>query len=87
VIVKFSKSYSSIIHTIEITLAFLFLFEFISRVDFADDRKAVVFNIYSIADLASIVPVLLILVFPDLAVVREAPTLKERTEGERVGWG
>jgi Ion channel. len=60
----FSQPYQIYIVAVEFCLALLFLFEYLSRLDYADSTVSEVTNFYSIADLLAILPALLIVFLP-----------------------
>lgn len=48
------------IYVVELVLAFIFLGEYLLRIDYADDTLKEMFNLYTMADLIAIIPVFLI---------------------------
>jgi voltage-gated potassium channel len=74
-----SDPYQPQLIAIEFGLAVLFLFEYLSRIDYADDPVAEALDPYSIADLLAILPALLIVVVPavgQLAFFRSVQVLR-----------
>jgi len=63
---QFAESFTAKIRAVEFLLAAVFLFEYLSRIDFAEDTWAEVKNPYSMADLLALLPALLIPVLPAL---------------------
>ena len=64
---------------VEFCLAVLFLFEYLSRLDYAEDTRQEAKNFYSIADLLAILPALLIVFIPivgQLAFFRSVQVLR-----------
>lgn len=59
-----SDPYQESILIVEFCLALLFLFEYLSRLDYADNTLEELTDFYSIADLLAILPALLIVFFP-----------------------
>jgi Ion channel. len=59
-----SNPYRTQIIAIEFGLALIFLFEYLSRLDYAETTTEEVKNLYSLADLLSILPALLIVFVP-----------------------
>ncbi|MFW5911507.1 MAG: potassium channel family protein [Halolamina sp.] len=60
----FSRPYQKYIIAVEFCLALVFLFEYLSRLDYADSTLAEATDFYSIADLLAILPALLIIFLP-----------------------
>lgn len=76
---EYADQYSSVLPAVEFGLAVFFLFEYISRVDYADDTWAELRSPYAIADLLAVIPALLIFIFPaagQLAVLRSVQILR-----------
>jgi voltage-gated potassium channel len=76
---EFSAQYQTSIVTVEFCLALLFLFEYLSRLDYAEDTVEEAADFYSIADLLSILPALLIIFVPfvgQLAFFRSVQVLR-----------
>jgi Ion transport protein. len=74
-----SAPYRSQLITIEFGLAVIFLFEYLSRIDYAADSLEEALDLYSIADLLAILPALLIVVVPavgQLAFFRSVQVLR-----------
>lgn len=74
-----SRPYRIYIITVEFCLALVFLFEYISRLDYADSTWEEAKNLYSVADLLAIVPALLIIFIPivgQLAFFRSVQVLR-----------
>lgn len=61
---EFSRPYQTHIIAVEFGLALVFLFEYLSRLDYADSTVAEATNFYSIIDLLAILPALLIVFLP-----------------------
>lgn len=61
---NFSQPYQIYIITVEFCLALVFVFEYLSRLDYADNTWVEATNFYSIADLLAILPALLIVSLP-----------------------
>jgi voltage-gated potassium channel len=76
---RFSEPYRTQILVAEFSLALLFLFEYLSRLDHADSTLTEAKSFYSIADLLAILPALLIVVTPvagQLAFFRSVQVLR-----------
>lgn len=74
-----AQPYRVYIITVEFCLAVVFLFEYLSRLDYADSTRAEATNFYSIADLLAILPALLIVFLPivgQLAFFRSIQVLR-----------
>lgn len=56
--------YTTYISAVELFLASVFMFEYVSRLDYAEDKLNEVTSIYSIADLLAVLPTFLIFVAP-----------------------
>lgn len=63
---SFTEPYTGNIRTAEFVLAAVFLFEYLSRIDYAKNTWAEIKNPYSMADLLALLPALLIPVLPAL---------------------
>lgn len=75
----FSDPYRTHIVIVEFGLALVFLFEYLSRLDYADSTLDEITNVYSIADLLAILPALLIIFVPvvgQLAFFRSVQILR-----------
>ena len=76
---EYADQYASILPSIEFGLALFFLFEYVSRIDYADNRWAEIKSPYAIADLLAIIPALFIFLIPaagQLAVLRSIQILR-----------
>jgi voltage-gated potassium channel len=76
---EYAAPYRSLLVSVEFVLALFFLFEYVSRIDFAPDTGAEIKNPYSIADILAIAPALLITTVPaagQLAVLRSIQILR-----------
>lgn len=76
---EISNPYRTQIITIEFGLALIFLFEYLSRLDYAESTTGEAKNFYSLADLVSILPALLIVFVPivgQLAFFRSIQVLR-----------
>lgn len=76
---SFSDPYRGSIITLEFCLAVVFLLEYLSRLDYADDTRKEALSLYSIADLLAILPALLIVFVPivgQLAFFRSIQVLR-----------
>lgn len=65
----FVKPYETTLVLSEFILALIFLFEYISRLDYADSALKEAKSIYSIADLLSVIPALLVIFVPVIGQV------------------
>jgi voltage-gated potassium channel len=75
----FSKPYRAYMLVAEFGLAIVFLFEYLSRLDYADSTLAEAKRLYSIVDLLAILPALLIVFLPavgQLAFFRSVQVLR-----------
>lgn len=61
---EFTEPYRTEIALLELLLALLFLFEYVSRLDYADDTVTEAKSLYSVADILSIIPVFLLFISP-----------------------
>lgn len=61
---EFATPYRTSIIAVEFCLALLFLFEYLSRLDYAEDTLTEAKSFYSIADLLAILPTLLVVFVP-----------------------
>lgn len=76
---EFSEPYRTTLIIVEFCLALLFLFEYLSRLDYADSALEEATNLYSIADILAIIPALLIVFVPivgQLAFFRSIQVLR-----------
>lgn len=76
---EFSEPYRTHIVAVEFCLALIFLFEYISRLDYADSAVNEAKSFYAVADLLAILPALLIVFVPvvgQLAFVRSIQILR-----------
>ena len=74
-----SSPYQSELIAVEFGLALIFLFEYLSRIDYADDSIEEVIDFYSVVDLVAILPALLIVIVPvvgQLAFFRSVQVLR-----------
>jgi len=75
----YADQYKAVLPSIEFVLALFFLFEYVSRIDYADNTWAEIKSLYSIADLLAIIPALCIFFIPaagQLAVLRSIQILR-----------
>lgn len=75
---EFSNQFDTYIIIIEFILAIIFLFEYLSRLDYAENTIAEMKSIYSIADIIAIIPAILVVfvpVFGQLFFVRSLQVL------------
>lgn len=76
---EYANQYQSTLTLVEFVLALFFLFEYVSRIDYADDTWTEIKSPYAIADLLAILPALCIFVVPaagQLAVLRSIQILR-----------
>ncbi|ESS12969.1 MAG: ion channel [uncultured archaeon A07HR60] len=76
---EYADQYAFILPQVEFGLALFFLFEYVSRIDYADNTWAEIKSPYSIADLLAIIPALAIFIIPaagQLAVLRSIQILR-----------
>lgn len=76
---SFAKSYSDAIIIFEFVLALIFTFEYISRLDYAEDAIEKATSLYSIADALAILPALLVVLIPvlgQITVLRSVQVLR-----------